>query len=228
MASLRALYFPLGVWKVSSLWHSFLFDRCLPGCSWLGKPARAPYLWSRHFRIVINNERLQPTFPSLHEKIKSLSERGQHRKDCNETKPWDPLGTWDTSPGFDWHDVCWHLAVLYTNSTDGLNEVKHSTDLDSTWPCFPFQLNSTSKHKLKCCFSVQIRDLQREENREYKREKYLLGDWRSFPGWRSSPKPKRSALNWSTYLFVDERYIMEWIRLKKKASFCYHKQTQNI
>ncbi len=103
-----------------------------------------------------------------------------HRKDCNETKHWDLLGTWDTSPGFDWHDVCWHLAVLYTNSTDGLNEVKHSTDLESTWPCFPFQLNSTSKHKLKCCSSVQIRGLQREERRGDRSERDLLGDWRSF------------------------------------------------
>lgn len=194
----------------------FSFDKCLPGHSWSGKQARVPYLWSRHFRIVINNEQLRPTFPSLHEKIKSVSERGQHRKDCNETKLWDPLGTWDTSLGFDWHDVCWHLAVLYTNSTDGLNEVKHSTDLDSTSLCFPFQLNSTSKHKRKCCFSVQIRNLQRKEKSEYKREKDLLGDWRSFLGWRSSPKPKRSSLNWSTYLFGDERCIIEWIRLQKK------------
>jgi len=54
---------------------------------------------------------------------------------------------------------------------------------------------------------VQFRNLKREENSEYKRE---ISPWRLKElGWRSSPKPKRSALNWSTYLFVDERYIME-------------------
>ncbi len=180
MPSIRALYFPPRGMRVSSLWHSFLFDKCLPGHSWSGKQARVPYLWSRHFKIDINNERLQPTFPSLQEKNKICVWTRAHRKDCNETKHWDLLGTWDTSPGFDWHDVCWHLAVLYTNSTDGLNEVKHSTDLESTWPCFPFQLNSTSKHKLKCCSSVQIRGLQREERRGDRSERDLLGDWRSF------------------------------------------------
>lgn len=213
-----------GVWKVSSLWHSFLFDKCLPGHSWSGKQAQVPYLWSHHFKIVINNERLQPTFLSLHEKIKSVSERGQHRKDRNETKRWDPLGARDTSPGFDWHDVCWHLAVLYTNSTDGLNEVKHSTDLDSTWPCFPFQLNSTSKHKLKCCFS----GLQREKRSGDRSERDLLGDWRSFSYrvWvEEFSQTKEEHLKPERLFVWAERDIMEWIRLQK-TSFCQHKQTQ--